>query len=371
MQDIRTCWDASIEPGEPLNSEMWRRLYDRAKHNLQFFAFRESTPSPVVSREMRSAFLDCAAPERPFFVLSSTGIRSAFDVRIPDPALSTFIKKLPLFPKELLGVYKSTIGALQERGMLKDITFEDVLMELRERPLSEEEVVGCLRWWIDTSQQNPRGIDDIRRQLLGAARLAIGSSDDNGELIIPLEGIQTFLNLQTTMLPTDGLLPNHLLPISVSQKFNPGQLQIYIQWRELTVLEWVQHLADPAVYTLESEFNITESPVWAARVLQILAECWLVLSEVDRISIVELLRKLACIPTSTGVDMPGDSYLSGIRVFRNLPVVNFPSGVKIKGNLERVLGDLGVRKHVELDVVYDRWVPYSPTIYPSHLMLVG
>ena len=211
MQDIRARWDAA-------SSETRRRLYDRAKHNLQFFAFRESTPSPVVSREMRSAFLGCVTQEHPLLVLSSAGIRSALDVRIPDPALSTFIRKLPLFPQELVGVYKSTIGALQERGMLKDITFEDVLTELRERPLSEEEMVGCLRWWINMSQQNPRGIDDIRRQLLGAARLTIGSSDDNSERIIPLEGIRTFLNLQTTTVPTDGLLPSHLLPISVSQK---------------------------------------------------------------------------------------------------------------------------------------------------------
>jgi hypothetical protein len=33
--------------------------------------------------------------------------------------------------------------------MLKDITFADVLKELRERPLSEEEMIACLQWWIE------------------------------------------------------------------------------------------------------------------------------------------------------------------------------------------------------------------------------
>ena len=321
---------------------------------MQFFTFHPSTPSAVVSSEMRSAFFDCVVPGRPFHVVSSAGIRPALDVRMPDPAFSSFLKELPVFPEELLDSSKLMVAALREKKMLKDITFADVLKELRERPLSEEEMVACLQWWIGTSQQNPTGINDIRRELLGAAVLTIGSSDDGNERIIPLGGIKTFLNPRNVVFPMDGPLPSHLLPMSVSRKFDLAQLQKSLQWRELTVLEWVQHIVDPTVCTRKSEFNIVESPDWADRVLQVLGRCWQTLSKVNQTSIIGLLDKLSCIPTSAGMKIPSEAYFSNADIFHDLPVVSFPSGTQIRGNLEKVLADLGVRKHVDLQVIFTR-----------------
>ena len=357
MQDISTVWDASIaskKPGELLDSELQKWFYDRAKHNLQFFTFHPSTPSSVVSSEMRSAFFNCVGRGQPFPVVSSAGIKSALDVRMPDPVFSAFLRELPVFPEELLESSKLMVGALREKGMLKDITFADVLKELRERPLSEEEMVACLQWWINTSQQNPTGVDDIRRELLRAAVLTVGSSDDGDERIIPLEGVQTFLNPRNVVVPTDGPLPSHLLPMSVSRKFDPTQLQKSLQWRELTALEWVQHIVDPAIYIQKSEFNIVESPVWADRVLQVLSRCWPTLSKVNQATVVGLFDGLACIPTSAGMKTPSEAYFSNADIFRDLPVVNLPSGTPIRGNLEKVLADLGVRKHVDLQVIFNR-----------------
>ena len=357
MQDIRNIWDASIaskKPGELLDSELRKWFYDRARHNLQFFTFHPSTPSAVVSSEMRSAFFSCVGWGQFFPVVSSAGIKSALDVRMPDPAFSTFLRELPVFPEELLESSKLMVAALREKGMLKDITFADVLKELRERPLSEEEMAACLQWWISTSQQNPTGVDDIRRELLKAAVLTVGSSNDGDERIIPLDGIQTFLNPRNVVVPTDGPLPSHLLPMGVSRKFDPTQLQKSLQWRELTVLEWVQHIVDPAVYTQKSEFNIVESPVWADRVLQVVGRCWSTLSKVNQTTVIGLFDKLACIPTSAGMKTPGEAYFSNADIFHDLPVVNLPSGVQIRGNLEKVLADFGVRKHVDLQIIFNR-----------------
>ena len=357
MQDIRASWDASVaskKPGEPLDLELRKWFYGKAGHNLQFFTFHTSTPSAVVSSEMQSAFFDCGAQRQPFPIVSSVGIKSALDVRMPDPTFSVFLKELPVFPEELLGDSKPIVAALREKGMLKDITFADVLKELRERPLPEEEMVACLQWWINTSQQDPAGINDIRRELLRAAVLTIGSSDNGDERIIPLGGIQTFLNSRNIVVPTDGPLPNHLLPISVSRKFDPIQLQRSLQWRELTVLEWVQHIVDPSVYTQKSEFNIVKSPVWADRVLQVLGRCWPTLSKVNQATVIGLLNTLNCIPTSAGMKMPNDAYFSNADIFHDLPIVDLSSGVQIKGHLERVLVDLGVRKHVDLQIIFNR-----------------
>ncbi|KAF9653296.1 hypothetical protein BDM02DRAFT_3177637 [Thelephora ganbajun] len=351
---IPTVERESIDPGEPPNPELWKCFYGKAGHNLQFFTFHPSTPSGIVSGEMRSAFFDCAVLGQPFPIVSSAGIKSALDVRMPDAGLSGFLRDLPIFPEELLGSSKSMVAALREKGMLQDITFVDVSKELRERPLSEEEMVACLRWWIDRSERDSTGINGTRQQLLGAAVLTVGSSDAGDKRTIPLHAIQTFLNPRGVAIPMDGPLPDHLLPVGVSRKFKLTQLQGSLQWRELTVLEWVQHIVDPAVYTQKSEFNIIESPDWADRVLRVLGRCWPTLSKVNQTSVVGLLNKLACIPTSAGMKTPNEAYFLNVDIFHDLPTVDLPSGVRIKGNLERVLVALGVRKHVDLDILINQ-----------------
>lgn len=238
--------------------------------------------------------------------------------------------------------------------MLKDITFGDVLEELQGRLLSEEEMVACLRWWINASHQDPTGIDDARQQLLDVAHLSIDLLGNGDEQVVSLKGIQTFLNLRNTAIPKDGPLPNHLLPIRISRRFNSAQLQKSLQWRELTALDWVRHLVEPAVYNQGIEFNIIESPFWAEHVLQILSRCWLALLEVDKTSIVELLKELTCIPTSAGMKMPSEAYFSNASIFHDLPIVNLPSRVPIKGALKELLAGLGVQKHVGLEVIYNR-----------------
>ena len=355
MQDIRTHWDAFIaskKPGEPLDPELHKRFYDKAKHSLQFFTFHPSTPSAAVSSEMLSAFFNCGVLEFP--IVSNVGIKSALGVRMPDPMFSKFLPELPVFPEELLDDSKSVLVALQEKGMLRGITFTDVVEELRERPLSEEEMAACLQWWISRSQQNSAGVDDDRQALLGAAFVTVGSPDNGDKWGIPLRGIRTILNPDDVVVPTDGPLPDHLLPISVNQKLDSTQLQESLQWREFTILEWVQHIVDPAVYTRMSKFNIVESSLWAGRVLQVLGGCWATLPEDSRTSIVALLDNLACIPTSVGMKTPGEAYFPDADIFRDLPVVSLPSVVYIGTGLEGALADLGVRKHVDLQVIFDR-----------------
>ena len=353
MQIIRTHWDASVASKNP-DPGLSKGFYEKARHTLRFFTFHTSTPSAIVSGEMRTAFFDCAVQGQPFLVVSSAGIKSAFDVRMPNPTFSAFLPELPVFPEELLENSGLVVAALQDKGMLRDISFADVVKELRRRPLSEEETAACLQWWINASQQDPTEIGDNRQRLLDAAVLIVGSSGGGDKREIPLGGIRTFLNPQRVVVPTDGPLPDHLLPINVNQELNPTQLQQSLQWRELTILEWVQHIVDPVVYTQKSEFNIVESPIWADRVLQVLGGCWESLSEVDQTTVIGLLDKLACIPTCAGMKTPSEAYFSEADIFHDLPVVNLPSGVQIEGNLEGVLADLGVRKHVDLQVIFDR-----------------
>lgn len=350
MQEIEALWGACItsDPEESLEPGSRMQFYDKAGHNLQFFAFRDSTPSSAVSHEMRSVFFDCVVNGQPFPVISSAGIRSALDVREPDPRFAKFLKTLPIFPEELWDVSGLMVLALQERGMLKIISFEDVLDELRGRPLSEEEMVACLKWWIDT------GIATTRERLLDAARLAAGFSDDGEERIISLKDIQTFPGPRAAAIPKDGPLPSHLLPIGVSRKFTTSQLQSTLKWKEFTIFGWVQHIVDPTVYAQNNQFNLAESPFWAERVLQVLSKSWSSISGVDRTAIIKLINQLTCIPTSAGMKKPSETYFPSAGIFRDIPIVKFPSGTRIRSNLERLLVGLGVRKYVDLEVIYER-----------------
>ena len=357
MQTATQRWDVFVtskNPGEPLDPELRKWFYGKARHNLQFFTFHPSTPSVVVSNEMRSAFFSCVLPGQPFPIVSSAGIKSALDVRMPDPTFAAFLKELPVFPEELLDSSKLIVAALWERGMLKDVAFADVLKELRERPLPEEEMVACLQWWINTSDKNPAGIAGIRQEFLDVAVLTVCSSDGGDEKLVPLKGIQAFLNQQNVAIPTDGPLPSRLLPISISRKFDPVHLQKCLEWKEFTILEWVQYIVDPVVYTQKSEFNIVESPDWADRVLRVLGKYWHTLSKSAQASIVKLFDKLACIPTSAGMKRPREAYFSKVDIFRDLPIVNLSPRVQIRGNLEKFLADLGVRKHVDLQIIHNQ-----------------
>jgi hypothetical protein len=108
------------------------------------------------------------------------------------------------------------------------------------------------------------------------------------------------------------------------------------------------------VAAANAEFDITLSASWAERVLSALARAWPSLAKAAQDDVVKMLNPKACIPTSTGLKVPDRAYFSSVNLFRDLPIVTMPSGIVVKGHLEKVLQSLGVRKHVELQLVFDR-----------------
>lgn len=144
MDDISTLWSTSQD-----NLEIKTHLRSRALHALQFFTFHASTPAPQVATVLEEAFFSCV-PEATMFsaligaeqsssfpIISTTGIRSASAVRLPNAIFAEFLKQLPVLPEDVIAGASAMVGSLRGRGMIKEITFEDVLQELRARPLSE------------------------------------------------------------------------------------------------------------------------------------------------------------------------------------------------------------------------------------------
>ena len=304
---------------------------------------------------METAFFACATTH-PFSIISSEGVRSASQVHIPGPEFSGFLKRLPVISDDIVNGAKTMIDALRARGMIKNVTFVDVLNELRLRPLSETEAVACLKWWISvTKQGNNPNLLQGRSQLLDALVVSITGPP---EKIMKLSDAQTFLNHRAggSIIPAEGPLPSTLLPTTITRSFDPDVLISGFPWKALTIVDWLGHVTDSKVAAANAEFDITLSDSWAERVLSVLARAWPSLAKTAQDDVVKMLSHKACIPTSTGLKEPDQAYFSSVNLFRDLPIVTMPSGAVVKGPLERVLQALGVRKHVELQIIFDRSV---------------
>jgi hypothetical protein len=280
-------------------------------------------------------------------------------VRLPDPQFEAFLKQLPVLPNEVLVEAKGMVAGLQARGLLKPILFEDVLNELRSRPLAEPEMIACLNWWLNLDQ---RGDDSnllrIRTELLNAAVLTTGTPGGPDERIIPLASISKIINTKHvgTFIPADGPIPTLVLPLSVSKRFSPESLIKAFPWTELSILDWLRHITSHAVTEADVAYDLNRSAPWAERVLTMLSRAWPSMSKPTQVEVKELLKDKTCIPTSHGLRVPDQSYFANVNLFPDLSIVTMPSGLFVKGALEKVLQELGVRKHVELQIVFDRCV---------------
>jgi hypothetical protein len=313
----------------------------------------------MVSSLMETAFFACSTTH-PFPIIASNGVRSASEVYILHPEFSGFIKRLPVISEDVLDGAKTMVTTLRSRGMIKNITFADVLDELR-RPLSEQETVECLKWWTDVTKKGNRDkVSQERSQLLNALVVSISGPP---EKTMNLSDAHTFLTSTTreAIIPTNGPLPSTLVPTTITCSFDEGTLTSAFLWRQLSIIDWLRHLTDPKVAAANPEFDVTKSALWAEKVLSVLIRTW----PSNKTGVIGILSPMSCIPTSTGLRVPSEAYFPNtklLNLFRDLPIVTMPSGAKVEGTLESVLKSLGVRKHVELRIIIDRSVPSSPRV---------
>ncbi|OAX38848.1 hypothetical protein K503DRAFT_131582 [Rhizopogon vinicolor AM-OR11-026] len=371
LESIRILWDEAASSSSMNVSHPHPHLDDwlrnRFLHVLKFFTFHISTPSSDVARFLEAAFFGCSTSA--LKVLSTAGVRDASDVRAPDPVFLQFLKHLPVLPDPILSSTPVAFRALRSKGFITDITFQDVLAQLRKHPLNEEELTACLKWWVGVGQQDSTyHVTHIRTELLNATILSLGSGKD--AKVIPLSMVQYFTHQR--IIPLDGPLPDTLLPLSVTKHFTQEQLKSF-GWREFSILDWMQHIFRPDVMNANPTQDITKSPEWAERVLTTLARAWPSLSKESQEIIKAILAENPCIPTSSGLQKPELSYFSSANIFNDLPVVTLTSGGALKGNMERLLSFIGVRKHVNLQVVFDRMVKTGDWTIPdliTHLVTI-
>lgn len=203
-------------------------------------------------------------------------------------------------------------------------------------------------------------LERIRIELLNAAVLVLGAPGSGTEQMVPMSTIQTFLNTRGVgaHIPTDGPLPSHLLPLSISRHFDPVLLSSALGWKELSITDWLRHVLDDKIVSIYPAFDPTKSPEFADRLLNILARTLPVVSKGAVDTVVQLLQSKPCIPTTLGLRLPQEAYFQTAHIFSDLPILKFPSDSPVKGNLEKILLALGVRKHVDLQIVFERFVRF-------------
>jgi hypothetical protein len=112
--------------------------------------------------------------------------------------------------------------------------------------------------------------------------------------------------------------------------------------------EWVTYIC--TISPSSPSCNIELSPVFATAVVITVGKSWDSVPEEDKKSIISLLSRKRCMPTTKcGLKYPKDTYLPTVKVLPDLPLITTMKAVK-----GQFLDQLGVRKVVELQLVFDR-----------------
>ena len=353
LQEVQTLWSNTSVSDKPTRD----RLTSRALHALRFFTFNPTTPSAVVGQELESAFYACAIDNKLLPFLSNVGVLPVKQVKLPDSTLQRFLPDLPTVTPETMSLASRSVARLQERGLLRTVMFDDVISQLGQRPLTEKEMIECLQWW-----QSVASVDGyttaVRARLIDAAILL----QDDGK-VVPLSFVQTIVKPQSSSIPTDMPLPSHTLPYSVTKELRGNSMWSIFGWTELTISQYIQFLIHPPMSGAPDsspETDIRQSPVFAEKVLAMLGRAWQSIAANQQSAVAAEFKDVECIPTKAGFKRPGEAYFEKNLLFDDLPTIALPKTPSIKGGMEKMLLAIGVRKTVNLQLVFSRYVTSSP-----------
>lgn len=322
------------------------RLLEAALHTMRFFSFHRSSPSARVSATLQEAFFACCT--RPCIsLISSEGLRSSDAVRFPSAMLADFCKHIPVIPAAHIEAADVFVMQLRERQLVQDITMDDVFAELRARPLTTDEMVACVKWWCQVAA-HPSYEASLCRHFIGAA------------VVTTEHGVQALSDVLTVLhtgkLPPTVVLPPTCLTYAVSRHFRPAELTSVFAWTDLSVSAWLEYMLEldrsPAL-DVRHKHGLTQSPHNAENVLSTLAWTWGHLPQAQMQAVTALLAPLPCIPTRAGMKRPSEAYFASVSLFSDLPVIAMPT-LPIRGNMEKMLEALGVRRHVDIQLIFDR-----------------
>jgi len=318
-----------------------------AIHTANQFAFRESTPSSVLGQTIEDAFWMCNK-NASIEVLSTCGVIPSHQTRIAPKDLS-FMDSIPALPDEFVLNAKEFVQRLTDIGLVTEITVSDIKRELEANTLRPNQIVEFLTW---LGRKTVIGQLD-RASIQSLLRVAVANDEDKGgqpSRLIIFADITSFLNPQR--VPADLPVPAAVMPFRFTKSLSKQELEA-LGWGELQVVPWLRWLVNNAGdrSLLQADQDITQSASFAGQVLPVLSKQWESLSSSSKQTVIDTLQPQTVIPTKLGMKQPPQTYFATVRLFDDLPVVYGLNGVK-----EKLLMALGVRKTVELGVIFDRLI---------------
>jgi hypothetical protein len=323
-----------------------------AIHTANQFVFRESTPSSVLGQTIEDAFWMCNK-NASIEILSTCGVIPSHQTRIAPKDLS-FMDSIPALPEEFVQGSKEFVRRLTDFGLVTEITVSDIKRELESSTLRSNQVLEFISW---LGRKTVAGQLD-RSSVQSLLRVAVANDEDKEGVptrLIIFADITCFLNPQR--IPADLPVPTSVIPFRFTKSLGKQELEA-LGWTELQIVPWlrwiVNNSGDRNVFSIDQD--ITQSAAFSGQVLPVLSKQWETLSQASKQSVVTTLQPQTVIPTKLGMKQPAQTYFASVRLFDDLPVVHGLNGVK-----EKILVSLGVRKTVELGVIFDRLINTPPS----------
>ncbi|RHZ75365.1 hypothetical protein Glove_216g186 [Diversispora epigaea] len=323
---------SSIKSEEDEAIKASREYFEKkAAHALSHYTFKNSTPNILVGKIAEFQFLNCAT--QPISILTTRGVKSINLARLLDPGMEAFIKTVPVVPKIMVEQCDTIIKKAKDvMKVLKEISLNDLYEELQNRTLTKEETVALMKWWISYCiKEKPKSLADEINKILLLIVLQIDQS------ILQMSNFKYFLNLKVIPLECD--VPPDVLPHVITRSFKNDELEKYFGgWKELPLVHWIKFIVE------RDQFET--NPDFAEKVLGIISKGF---GKSKKELVKEILVQKRCIPTKHGMLKPEAAYFPNVNLFSDLPTVSF----KIKPAEKILLEFLGVRKHVELQLIFD------------------
>jgi len=323
-----------------------------AVHAYKQYKYEESTPSDKVGKYIEEAFWMCDQ-KASIDVLSTRGVLPSQQVRVATEDLS-FVEGIPVVPDELMDKANEFLTKLRDFGLLSDITTSDIKKELEAQALSEKQVVELVKWACNKVARQELDSSVIQTLFDGTvASISEEYVNTSPSPVLQLGQLKSFVNV--AKIPAEMPTPSQTIPFRLTKGLSPKQLE-FIGWEELQIVPWLRWIVESDGQGFGGSRSLTSTPEVAAQVLPVVSKAWEGLSNSSKQTVTELLIPRTVIPTKLGMRKPPQAYFGSVKLFDDLPTVTGLQGVK-----EKFLSALGVRKTVELNVVFDRLMAKSAT----------
>lgn len=323
-----------------------------AIHAYKQYNYDESTPSAKVGQYIEEAFWMCNQ-KASIDVLSTRGVLPSQQVRVATEDLS-FVEGIPVVPEELMDKANQFLTKLRDYGLLSDITTSDIKKELEAQALAEKQVIELVKWACTKVSRGELDASVVQTLFDGTvASISEEFINTSASPVLQLGNLKSFVNV--AKIPAEMPTPPQTIPFRFTKGLAPKQLEA-IGWEELQIVPWLRYLIESDGQGFGASQTLTTTPAVASQVLPVISKGWEGLSNSSKQTVTELLVPRTVIPTKLGMRKPPQAYFGNVKLFDDLPTITGLQGVK-----EKFLSTLGVRKTVELNVVFDRLMAKSAT----------